>query len=426
MSQAAPQNALIFAYRDMLDGADPLALSLIGGESILHRQVMTLHHLGVERIFLYTEQMTPGLRDFVQRWSPQIILVRGADDLARCADHVDMFLLVEEGVIASPSCFAASIAHQGPSLTVWPMARPNAERIAEETHWAGIACLPGSFIAGIARELGDWDLQSTLLRAAAADPRTAHLPLLTHGDDAKIFWHLPRTEDQKKAVTRSLSGQAAKHALEKSLFVCPLFLHRALASFLDWLLSFSCPPAISAYLPALIPALLFLAGAGSVAGGFLWAGVILLALFVILDPICAGWLFMQDRGAWWRSGYGQDNWVPPPVFWGMALYYAGLAVHFMSVLSGLAAFVLGLSLVASWSYMRVGRPLVSQGKQWGRAALYFALSHPHAICVAVLAAFGAGGQWEWGLVALCAGTSLLMTLSQMLLGARLFEKSPRV
>ena len=77
-----------------------------------------------------------------------------------------MILLVGDG-IAPPATLVMQIAEEAePAVTIVPDDEEHAgfERIDAESRWAGVALVDAHLLGSTAAMLGDWDLQSTLLR----------------------------------------------------------------------------------------------------------------------------------------------------------------------------------------------------------------------------------------------------------------------
>jgi hypothetical protein len=97
-----------------------------------------------------------------------VIVARSAADAADAIAPDDPLLLVADGLLASTAHVDRLLELGGLSLLTVPDARVDDrfERIDAQSRWAGLALLDGALLHRTAETLGDWDLQSTLLRRA--------------------------------------------------------------------------------------------------------------------------------------------------------------------------------------------------------------------------------------------------------------------
>jgi hypothetical protein len=86
-------------------------------------------------------------------------------------DH-DRILVIEEGLLVDELSLREIVQRtDGAAIMtcIGDPPYPQAERLDATSFWAGISIYSGHFVRRIAAEIGEWDLQSTLLRSAAAE-----------------------------------------------------------------------------------------------------------------------------------------------------------------------------------------------------------------------------------------------------------------
>lgn len=162
--------ALLFAHHMAPGSGEPLAAIDVAGLSVLERQVVLARRLGAERIFVLAERMPPALAAALHHIGASVHVVRSASAVANDIADDDLVLTIQEGLIAEETPATALIGETAAPLVAISIAEPiygGAERLDSDSFWAGFAIYRGSMVRQVAADIGEWDLQSTLLRTAA-------------------------------------------------------------------------------------------------------------------------------------------------------------------------------------------------------------------------------------------------------------------
>lgn len=141
------------------------------GASLIDYQARQAAAAGARHIVLLVERMPAALTAAIDRLKRDGVPVEVARSVADAADHIhpeERLLVIGDGVIADNETFARIAA--APPLTMLTLADSAAtqhwERIDATRRWAGLALFNGALLRRTVEMLGDWDLQSTLLRRA--------------------------------------------------------------------------------------------------------------------------------------------------------------------------------------------------------------------------------------------------------------------
>ncbi|MFN3944534.1 MAG: hypothetical protein ACK4K7_06365 [Allosphingosinicella sp.] len=294
-----PVIALIAAYHDSEEPARPLrALLPIAGRTLLERQAQVAAAAGARRIVVAVERMPAELLAAIDRMRAAGLSVTVARDALEAAEAVDAnarLLLVADGCLADEDQVRRLAALEGMSLLTLADAGVDDrfERIDAEWRWAGLAIVTGALLRDTAAMLGDWDLQSTLLRRAA-QAGAARVPIDGGPGDAPLLMATRQAD---------LAGTEA------------LILERVPTGRGDWIARYLLAPVERAGTRLLMgsraaprdlgiaAAVLTFAGAIAFAWNFLWLGLLFLLLATPLDGIAdrLARLRMQDNGrdSWW-------------------------------------------------------------------------------------------------------------------------------
>lgn len=165
--------ALIAAYHEA-DEPPPGALRAtlpLAGRTVVERQARLAAASGADPIIVLVERVTPGLLAAIDRVRAEGISVAVARSAAEAAEAVNpggRLLLIADGLVADESHVARLTSAGGPALLTLPDQGEDDryERIDSDSLWAGLALVEGSMLRRTAEMLGEWDLQSTLLRQA--------------------------------------------------------------------------------------------------------------------------------------------------------------------------------------------------------------------------------------------------------------------
>jgi hypothetical protein len=160
--------ALIGAYQED-DSGGLRALLPLAGRSLLEYQVRCASAAGAAPVVVVVERVPQSLQDAFERLRLDGIAVFRVSDVQEAVSRFEagsMILLIGDGV-APPADLLAQLAEDAePVVTTVPDDELHAmfERIDGEARWAGVALVDAHLLGSTAAILGDWDLQSTLLR----------------------------------------------------------------------------------------------------------------------------------------------------------------------------------------------------------------------------------------------------------------------
>jgi hypothetical protein len=195
--------ALIAAYMED-DSGSLRALLPIAGRTLLEYQVRCAAAAGAAPIVILVERIPIALNQVIQQLQQDGVPVITVSDGAEAASRFEageMILLAADGVAPPPELLTSLAEEQEPVIVTVPddEAHQQFERIDALSRWSGVAIIDAQTLGATAAMLGDWDLQSTLLRRALqGGARTAPLapdagePLLaeTADDLADLERHL--------------------------------------------------------------------------------------------------------------------------------------------------------------------------------------------------------------------------------------------
>ena len=160
--------ALIGAYQED-DSGRLRALLPLSGRTLIEYQVRCAAAAGAAPIVIVVERVPQALQDAIERLRLDGIGVFPVSDVGEAVSRFEagsMILLIGDGVVP-PSDLVARVADEPePAVATVPDDEYHAmfERIDGESRWAGVALVDAHLLGSTAAMLGDWDLQSTLLR----------------------------------------------------------------------------------------------------------------------------------------------------------------------------------------------------------------------------------------------------------------------
>ncbi|MBA3526646.1 MAG: hypothetical protein M3438_04605 [Pseudomonadota bacterium] len=160
--------ALVGAYQEDDSGA-LRALYPLAGRTLVEYQVRCAAAAGAAPIVLVVDRIPPALNEALERLQREGLAVTTVTDGNEAASRFgtgEMILLIGDG-IAPPAELLTSIAETAePAIVTVPDDEPHRhfERIDGVSRWAGVALVDAQTMGATAAMLGDWDLQSTLLR----------------------------------------------------------------------------------------------------------------------------------------------------------------------------------------------------------------------------------------------------------------------
>jgi hypothetical protein len=164
--------ALIAAYQTADAPGNALRATLpLAGRTLLERQARLAAAAGADPIVILVERLPPDLLAAIDRMRTEgigVVVARTVDEAAASIDPSTRLLLFADGLVADHAHIARLMAAGGPALLTVPdhMGDERFERIDSQSLWAGLALIDGQMLRQTAAMLGDWDLQSTLLRHA--------------------------------------------------------------------------------------------------------------------------------------------------------------------------------------------------------------------------------------------------------------------
>lgn len=160
--------AVIGAYQED-DSGGLRALLPLSGRTLIEYQVRCAVSAGAAPIIVMVERVPQALQDAFERLRLDGIGVLPVSDVREAVSRFEagsMILIIGDGV-APPADLVGSLADEAePAIATVPDDEAHAmfERIDAESRWAGVAVIDANLLASTAAMLGDWDLQSTLLR----------------------------------------------------------------------------------------------------------------------------------------------------------------------------------------------------------------------------------------------------------------------
>ncbi len=269
--------ALIGAYQED-DSGELRALLPLAGRTLIDYQVRCAAAVGTHPIVVVVERVPQALQDAFERLRLDgipVFPVSDVQDAVSCFEAGASIMLIGDG-IAPTADLVARLAHEAePVVLTVPDDEAHAayERIDGESRWAGIAVVDAHLLGSTAAMLGDWDLQSTLLRRAIQEG-AERMPAATQSSEPVL---VQRAEDLNRLQRSLLDGSRGART--------------------DWVSRFLLPPVEEVATQQLMetslrPAWLIWAAAGLTAAaavcflrGWLGAGLVLLLLSTPLDLV---------------------------------------------------------------------------------------------------------------------------------------------
>jgi hypothetical protein len=268
---------LIIACEEAGEGSGLRAELPVAGQAVLEHQARLLGKLGAERVIVIAgdlaHEMT-GAVGRIRRDGIALDIVHEVADLAHRVRPDERLILLGDGVMADAGAAERLAGATAPAILVLPDLPETRdwELIDATSRWAGMLLADGELLRRTARMLGDWDLQSTLLRnaiqAGAERVMLSASPMLA----------LVRDPSTALAVEQAISrGAARRHSglLDRFVFdpIARAVAPRVMAAMID-------PAWVRAGAVALLgmAALVFLAG-------WRWPGLILALLSGPVDTL---------------------------------------------------------------------------------------------------------------------------------------------
>jgi MobA-like NTP transferase domain len=162
--------ALIGAYQED-DNGGLRALFPLAGRTLIEYQVRCAAAAGAGPVVVVVERVPQALQDAFERLRLDGVGVFPASDVEEAVSRFEagsLILLIGDGVAPPVNVVTAIADEPEPAVATVPDDEQHEafERIDAETRWAGVALVDAHLLGSTAAMLGDWDLQSTLLRRA--------------------------------------------------------------------------------------------------------------------------------------------------------------------------------------------------------------------------------------------------------------------
>jgi hypothetical protein len=269
--------ALIAAYSED-DSGSLRALIPIAGRTLLEYQVRCAAAAGAAPVVVVVERITIALNEFLQPRQQEgrpVVTVGDAAEASSRFEAGELILLVADGLAPSPELLSGLVEEQEPVIVTVPddEAHERFERIDAVSRWSGVALVDSQMIGATAVMLGDWDLQSTLLRRALqSGART--VPIAPAAGEPLLAENAEDLADLERRLFVASRGSRRDWA---SRYILPLIEEFATEKLVE-----------SRVRPDMLLQAALLLSLGSVvafATGWRWVGLVLLALTTPLPLI---------------------------------------------------------------------------------------------------------------------------------------------
>ena len=162
--------ALISAYQEDEFGG-LRALFPLAGRTLLEYQARCAAAVGAAPIVVMVERIPAALNEAFERLRGEGITTIPVSDGSEAASRFEagsLILQIADGLAPDVPLLARLTEYGDPAIAIVPddEAHQDHERIDGASRWAGAALVDGRTLGSTAAMLGDWDLQSTLLRRA--------------------------------------------------------------------------------------------------------------------------------------------------------------------------------------------------------------------------------------------------------------------
>lgn len=297
--------ALISAYQEAEDGDDRLrALLPMAGRTLLEHQVRRAVRAGASHVVVLVERIPAALNaamDRLRRDKLPVEIARDPADAASRLHPAEDVLLVADGLVASHACFERMAASEAPSLLVVEDISENAEfeRIDAQWRWAGLALTDPDTMRETAEMVGEWDIQSTLLRRIVQRGARYHAMGDVELASERVTLH-DRAESTRSAGRDMLGGERSRDESWPERFLYPpiitmlgpLALDRAVDPF--WM-------RLGGVALTVLAALAFWSG-------WLWTGLVPLLIGGLAASLAhrIERAHLRDRSASWESRFGRS------------------------------------------------------------------------------------------------------------------------
>ena len=382
--------ALIGAYqeddRGSLRSLFPLAV-----RTLIEYQVRCAVAAGAAPVVVVVERVPQGLQDAFERLRLDGIGVFPVSDVNDAVSRFEagsLILLIGDG-IAAPVGLVTELAQEPePAVATVPDDEEHEvfERIDGATRWAGVAVVDAPLLGSTAAMLGDWDLQSTLLRRAVQEG-ARRVPASDIGGEPLLVESADQLADFQRHLVHSSRGPRD-----------------------DWVSRYVLPPVEDFATEQLMETavrptwLIFAALALTIGGaicftrGWLGAGLVLLLLSTPLDLVAARLATLRLRP------FAQRTWSRLALWPAGGLALLAIGLWEMRHGTGWGSFVTAAAACGFAEAMRIEKTTMPAGGD------LWLLSRRNAIFLAV--PFALGGVWTAYLLAVLLYAALSFFIVQ--------------
>ena len=200
--------ALIGAYQED-DTGGLRALLPLAGRTLLEYQARCASAAGTAPIVVVVERVPQALHDAFERLRLDGIGVFPVSDVNEAVSRFEAgssILLIGDGIAPPVDLVTGLVAESEPAVATVRDDPPHEifERIDAESRWAGVAVVDAHLLGSTAAMLGDWDLQSTLLRRAIQEG--ARRVSIGAGDEPLLVETAEELVDFQRHLVRTSRG----------------------------------------------------------------------------------------------------------------------------------------------------------------------------------------------------------------------------
>lgn len=214
--------ALISAYQE--DDAGGLrALYPLAGRSLLEYQVRCVAAAGAAPIVVLVERLPVAMNEAMDRLRAEglpVVTVSDGNEAASRFEAGSLILVVADGLAPDFGLLTRLSEHAEPIVALVPDddEHQSFERVDATNRWAGVALVDAHLLGSTAAMLGDWDLQSTLLRRAVQEGALR----LASGDAGTATLLAERPEDLANFERRLIVATRGTRNDWASRFILPV------------------------------------------------------------------------------------------------------------------------------------------------------------------------------------------------------------
>jgi hypothetical protein len=369
--------ALIGAYQEGESGG-LRALLPLAGRTLLEYQVRCVAAAGAAPIVIVVERVPQALQDAFERLRLDGLGVFPVSDVNEAVSRFEagsMILLIGDGIAPPVNLVTAFAEEAEPAVGTFPDDESHQafERIDGASRWAGVAVVDAHLLGSTAAMLGDWDLQSTLLRRTIQEG-ARHVAVGREGGEPLLVESADQLADFQRNLIRASRGGRNDWA---SRYLLPLVEDFATEQLME-------TPVRPVWLVWTALALT-LGAAVCFTRGWLGAGLVLLVISAPLDLVAARLAMLRLKPLGARTWSRLALWPAA----GIALFAIGLWE--MRHGTGWGSLVTAASACAFAQAGRIEKlEMPPGGEQW-------LFSRRNAIFLAI--PFALGGVWTAYLIA---------------------------